>query len=148
MGDRTYVTLTVLKSQEKEAMSLFCYDPDEDWFEDQFSYFGFAEVNYGTLSFLSDLQAAGIAYDSRWEQGGDYEPGSESLRFSSSGEAIVKAFNDSAKNPDLSALVGLIDKPEDLKKYILKHHEEVSCLPWENQEEYGKLYRAKQLISS
>lgn len=148
MGDRTYVTLSVLKSQEQKASSLFTYSPDEDWLDDQLAHFGFPEVNYGNLGFLYELRAAGIAYDSRWESGGDYGPGTESLRFTQGGEAIENTVYDSGKNPDLQYLMDRIDKPEELRSYILKHHKEVTNLPWENQEEYGKLYQAKQLISS
>jgi hypothetical protein len=146
MGDRTYVTLSVLKTQEREAASHFPFDPEEDWLDDQLAHFGFPEINYGNLGFLFELRAAGIAYDSRWESGGDYGAGTESLRFTSLGEAIEKTVYDSGKNPDLGYLMDRIDKPEELRDYILEHYDEVTNLDWENQEKYGKLYQARKLI--
>ena len=34
-----------------------------------------------------------------------------------------------------------------LRAYILAHDERIKVLPWDNQVEYGKLYRTKQLIN-
>jgi len=149
MGDRTYVRLTVLKSQAEKAKKLF----DDYGAEDEYSrdpdevVFGFSEVNYGTLDFLDDLRDAGIAYDSSWEDGGDYTAGTASCRFTDEGDCVEKEIYDESLNPDLGMCMDRIDKPEELRKYIIEHNEKVRTLPFDNQEEYGKIYQAKKLIS-
>ena len=148
MGDRTTVTLTVLLSQENEAKELMNFEPEDSWEGDIHTYFEFQEVNYGTLDFLPQFKAAGIAYDSHWERGSEFGPGTKSLRFDSSGEAIEKEIYDCDKDPDIDVLMEAIDDPEKLRQLILSHHEEVTNLPWDNQQLFGQRYRAKQLITT
>lgn len=150
MGDRSYVTLSVLKSQAELAKAFMDYEPnDEGNFDgDRCTYFSFEEVNYGELEFLDALQAAGIAYLSEWEGGSEYGPGCTSCRFTAEGEAIIKSFDDSEINPHLHNLMELINQPKQLRNYILAHKELRTILPWDNQEEYGKLYRTTMLINT
>jgi hypothetical protein len=76
MGDRTHVTITVLKEQAEETKKIFDtngstyyqYDLDEPG---DHAHFLFAEVNYGELPDLVDLEAAGIAYTSHWDAGSE-----------------------------------------------------------------------------
>ena len=149
MGDRSYVTLSVLTSQAELARTLIEDFNDEITFDnDRCTYFTFEEVNYGELKFLDALQAAGIAYLSEWEGGNEYGAGCTSCRFTAEGEAIIKSFDDSEINPELYTLMELIDQPEQLRTYILAHKELRTILPWDNQEEYGKLYQATMLINT
>ena len=148
MGDRTTVTLSFLESQQDEALKHFDAEEADAWLQEPLAYHQFEEVNYGELEFLDKLKAAGIAYESEWDRGSDYGPGVQSVRFTADGEVIEKSvFNDEC-SIDVHDLMALLDKPEELKDLITSTHKAVSVLPWENQEEYGKLYRAKQLISS
>lgn len=148
MGDRTTVTLSVLESQEDKAREYFEFEDNEAWLDEPLSYHQFDEINHGELDFLHKLKAAGIAYESRWDRGYEYGPGVKSLRFTPDGNVVEKEIYDSECAIDLKSLMPLLDKPEELREYILTRHQEVSTLSWENQEEYGKLYRAKQLIST
>lgn len=149
MGDRTTVTLSFLESQQDEALKHFDYEiAEEAWCDEPLAYHRFDEVNYGTLHFLDKLKAAGIAYESEWEKGDQYGPGVKSVRFTADGEVIEKEVYNSECSIDVHDLLALLDKPEELKDLITSTHKAVSVLPWENQEEYGKLYRAKMLISS
>jgi hypothetical protein len=148
MGDRTTVYLDVLVSQADAAKKLFIYGPSDEYSNgDQFIEFEFTEINNGTLDFLDELQEAGIAYDSSWSPGHEYGAGTTFCRFTADGQAIKFDRYDSEAHPDLSCLMTRIDDPKALREFILEHHNNVTPLPWDNQEEYGKLYRTKQLIN-
>lgn len=148
MGDRTTVYLDVLASQADAAKELFDYEPEDARQNgDQFVEFEFHEVNYGTLDFLSELEKAGIAYDSSWSKGDEYEAGTVFCRFTADGEIIRLDRYETDINPSMGCLMKLIDDPDALREFILQHQRETTPLPWDNQEEYGKLYRTKQLIN-
>lgn len=150
MGDRTSVILTVLATQAEQAKQYMDYQANTTGSSDTglCTYFYFEEVNYGSLGFLDVLQAAGIAYISEWGDGSEYGSGAVSCRFTAEGEVVIKEIYDSAINPDIGNLLELIDQPDALRAYILHHRELRTVLPWGNQEEYGKIYRAKQLIEN
>jgi hypothetical protein len=150
MGDRTSVTLTVLTSQKAEAERIALADGYEaDHMSDagHVTYFSYYEVNYGELSFLPQLTAAGIAFDSDWDSGNEYGAGTEFMRFTPEGEAKGFSYSDEYFNPDLKRCMDLIDKPDELRAFILDHKDKVTPLPWDNQEAFGKIYRTKQLIT-
>jgi len=148
MGDRTYVTLWVKTVHADEVRPFADKEgyADEGTYEDSTS-FGFEEVNSGELSFLEELEKLGIAYDSSWEPGSEYGAGTSSARFTPEGVLQIKEIYDSDYNPRLQELMKLINSPDALKAYILQHQKEVTSLPWDNQVEYGKLYRAACLIN-
>jgi len=150
MGDRTYVTLTVPLAHKQEVLQICkCYSsPSEEQDIGQLCVMDFEEVNYGELPFLDKLQDRGIAYDSEWEDGGSYTKGGAYLRFNKEGEAIHKELYDNCHNPDISALMQLIDDPEALRKFILAHNEWLTIPGWENQVENGKTYQVMQLIKA
>jgi hypothetical protein len=151
MGDRTSVTLTVLKEQAIAAQAVFAdSEPDhkaENGGVIPVVYYSFYDVNYGDLPFLDALQNAGIAFDSEWDNGGDYTSGCDFCRFRPDGTVQRNSYSDEYKNPDLHRMMGLLDEPEALKAYILDHHKNITPLPWDNQVEYGKLYLTKKLIN-
>ena len=149
MGDRTSVTLQVLlvHAADVENILLEVNDSSEHNFKDErFHYYNFYEVNYGDLDFLPLLVEAGIAYNSQWDSGSEYGPGCEYCRFTSDGNVILKSISDSYINPCLDTLMGKLDDYAALKAFIIEHHNEVSVPSWEDQEEYGKIYKVKQLI--
>ena len=148
MGDRAQVALTVLAVDRKRAEKLFNDGPSyiEDEPPELHVIFTFDEVNYGNLDFLDELEEAGIPFDSRWESGDEYGPGCRTCRFNASGEPCRTEVSDEDRNPDLNTLLAKIDNHPELKQYILDHAKMVTPLPWENQVEYSKLYRAKKLI--
>jgi hypothetical protein len=153
VGDRTSVTLTVLTSQKAEAEKICMaagYEADHmsQEMDGSLTYFSFYEVNYGDLQCLNALTDAGIAHDSNWDNGSEFTAGCEFMRFTSNGETKGFSYSDEYFNPDLSRCMGLIDKPDELRAFILDHHDKVTALPWDHQEEFGKIYRTKNLISS
>ena len=147
MGDRAYVTLWVKTVHAGEATPI----ADKDDYEDtathaELTSFGFSEVNNGNLRCLRELEKLGIAYDSSWNAGSEFGAGTRSARFTPEGTIDIRTIYDADYNPSLAELLNRINSPDDLIAYILKHKEEVTPLPWDNQEQYGKLYRAACLI--
>lgn len=147
MGDRTSVTLTVLASQAELAKTLFKEDVDDCKDDPLLTDFYFEDVNYGVLDFLDDLEAAGIAYDSSWSNGGEYSSGTRFCRFTKTGELVSKELYDNARDVSLTLLLEFVDTPEKMKQVVLDHAEKVSIPSWDNQEEYSKLYRMRKLIT-
>ena len=149
MGDRTSVTLTVLRSQAAKAQELFSedYASDEDVSGDLLLYsWEFEDVNYGELQFLDLLEAAGIAYDSDWSNGSEYESGCASCRFTPEGKAIEKHLYGDNDNLPLYVLKQLMDDPVALRQRIVDLIEEHTVLSWDDQETYGARYRMRQLL--
>ena len=153
MGDRTYVNLTVLAIHEDRARALFGgYQPEDEETQWGLFRFGFSEVNYGELPFLSALQQAGIAYDSCWADGDDYPAGNRYLRFTEDGQVQVLTTVESTE--------GLIELGQVLQQvrqqgqslagvetWLLEQQAHYTPLPWIDQDTYGKRYRAIQLIT-
>lgn len=150
MGDRTTVVLSLLTSQVKEAEELLGYlhQSCNEECMDNITDFAFEEVNYGDLEGLVALEKASIAYESAWRAGCEYEAGTTSVRFTSEGEMIKKTIYDSDLSIPITDLMHLINQPGAILELIKNSNEEVQVLPWDNQEEYGKRYRARQLIST
>lgn len=146
-NDTTAVTLSVLSSQAEAAKRLFDTSADEEGIFGTEACFTFYDVNYGELRFLPELVKAGIAYDSDWERGDQYKAGTESIRFRPDGTVENKTIYEGDLAAPLCELLPLIDNHDELKKYILIRQEHFAVLPWDNQEEYGKLYRTIQLIN-
>lgn len=150
MGDRTSVSLTVLTAQAEDAKRIFGeaeFEVDHMSSDGGLSHFSFYEINYGNLPFLDELQNAGIAFDSCWDHGGDYGAGSDRCRFLSDGSVYRFETSDEYLNPDLHMLMKLLDRPEELKAFIIEHYDKVTPPSWDHQVEYGKLYKTKLLIN-
>ena len=147
MGDRTSVTLTVLLCHEEAAKSLFTFGPEHRSTHSHFAYHDFYDVNYGDLLFLDALENAGIPFDSDWDSGDEYGPGCESCRFTPDGSVIRKSISNDYINPPIATLMEKINDYTALKEFITKHHGEIFVPVWDNQEQYAKIYRTKQLIA-
>lgn len=154
MGDRTYVHLRVpaeLFAQAKEIAIKHDGEPHgEATDEDGVPFMGFEEVNYGELCCIKELQSAGIPYDMDWARGSSYEEGVQHCRFTETGELSLKVVMGSDHNINPGALADVIKKHDTLdavKDLLKRHHEAVDPPSWDNQVEYGKMYRARQLIA-
>ncbi len=147
MGDRTTVTLHVPKEYAGDATRLIGNGYWVKSEEDDFAYIVYEEINYGELPNLPLLIKAGIPYTYSWSSGCEYGEGAEYGRFTPEGEPDVKSFCDSKTAIDVERLHRLINKPEELIALICKEKAKYEVLPWDNQVEYGKLYRTKQLIT-
>lgn len=147
MGDRTTVTLTVPHDFANIVEEIDKANKREPSTEGNLIFLTYYEVSYGELHFLKKLKEQGIPYDSAWCDGGEYSSGTKSLRFTPEGEAIELEIYDDDANPKMGALMNLIDDPVALRQYILDHRASRPVLPWDNQVEYGKIYRARQPIN-
>lgn len=152
MADRTSVVLTILAEHLDEVKVMFEYQPNG---EDFISINGvkcvqlmFDEINYGTLKELPKLKAAGISYDSNWDDGDGYSEGGEYCRFTEEGEVVIKTIYGMDENTiPLHTLFENIADHAALRGLILAHKEALSFLPFDSQADYGKRYKTKQLLS-
>jgi len=154
MGDRTSVTLYFLACHKEKVDEILKRLDEEPESEDvgacdgePLCVYQYSEINYGTLDCLKPLAAAGIAYDSCWEAGGNYGPGSDYCRFNKEGEGFIKSIDEDELSIPVQILLAMVDRPSALIQYIKARHEQNSVLPWTNQAEYGPTYVAMQLIS-
>ena len=154
MGDRTYVHLHVpaeLFAQAKEIAIKHDGEPHgEATDEDGVHFMGFEEVNYGELCCIKELQSAGIAYDMDWAKGSEYDGGVQYCRFTETGALTLKTINGSDYYIHPSVLEKVIEEHNSLdavKDFLKRHHEATDPPSWDNQVEYGKMYRARQLIA-
>lgn len=148
MGDRVTVQLSLLIVHADAAREMFPYEPESENNDGELVDFEFSEVNYGDLGVESALQQAGIPYDKHWQQGGGFERGTEYARFTETGDIKVFSVYEIVENPDLSSLMALIDKPDKLRAFIVAHHNKVTPLSWDDQEEFARRFHARQLIAS
>ena len=150
MGDRTTVTLTVLKQHQQEAIDLIEDEqgkPSEiDQHDDETVTLIYEEVNYGTIEKLPALVRAGIPYSFEWGSGGSYCEGEEHLRFNADGTIVLTSFDKewpaNTIYECINAIKGHADPVAALKK-LLDSKQEPS---WENQLEHSNMARATNLI--
>lgn len=151
MGDRVAVTLTVLVEHADRVREIFepgCGEADNEEDLGDVIEFKFDQVNYGNLGVEAQLRAAGIAYDKDWQQGGEFEAGTEYVRFNEAGEIRNFDVYTDDENPDIDQLVQLCDKPDELVKFILDFKRSVTAGPLDAlQVEYGKRHQARNLIA-
>lgn len=154
MGDRTYVCLYVpaeLFEQAKEIAIKHDGEPSEEIIlNDKVHYMGFEEVNYGELDCIKELQSAGIPYDMEWAEGSRYEEGVQYCRFTETGDLTLKTVSRTDYYIQLSVLGKVIEEHNSLdavKDFLKWRNEAVNPPSWDNQVEYGKIYRTKQLIA-
>jgi hypothetical protein len=149
MGDRVSVYLTIPVELINIAVPLFSTKYyDENLSDDgKYMFYSFEECNYGNLSFTDKLIKHGIPFDKEWEEGSDFGAGNESYRYTPTGESIFNQVYRSSLSINIYNLLNLINNYEDLKEYILTKQKENEVLPWDNQIEYGRIHRARVLIT-
>ena len=147
MGDRTWVEIVVLKESLDQVKEIF-----NDFYDikivkgDFVSSLYFEEVNNGCIEEQDELTEKGIPYNYMWGNGDNYEAGSKYIRFTLEGEVKHIEYYKSELNPPIEKLLELVDQPEKLAQYVRQYSAEKTPLPWNNQVEYGKIYRTQQLI--
>ena len=147
MGDRTWVEITVLKESLDQIKEIFSDFYDIEIVEgDYLASLHFDEVNNGCVEEQDDLTEKGIPYNYEWGTGDNYNPGSKYIRFTPEGDLQHIEYYENELNPPLEKLLELVDQPEKMAQYVRQYSAEKTPLPWDNQVEYGKIYRARQLI--
>lgn len=153
MGDRTYVTLTVLTEHAIEAINLIQPEQGEpcDQYDDAggLTTLGYEEVIYGCIDALAKFAAAGIPYSVEWQSGGSYSEGEEHLRFTSEGVPVSTSQD---KDWPINVLLELqIAWQKDPGKPLDQHLQEainaVKDPSWENQLEHSKIARTRNLLN-
>ena len=145
MGDRTWVGIAVLN----ETLSLvegILPDDARIVYGASHTTFFFHEVNNGCIEEQDQLTDLGIPYNYEWGMGDNYNPGSKYIRFTPEGELQHIDYYENELNPPLEKLLELVSKPKELAEYVQQHSDNLTPLPWDNQVEYGKIYRTRQLI--
>lgn len=147
--DSSKVTLKIPRDALAEVTHVIgkmAYSEEQSTPAQVFRYLTFPNIKMGELRFLPQLRMLGIPYEAYWEKGAKYGAGTEYNRYDSSGKQVTKTVYDEHKNPDLTALMSMLHKPDMLQQYILEHYRKITPLPWTNQVEYGKMFRTINLI--
>lgn len=155
MGDRTSVTLTVPLEYSAEVRKLYADEELDDSNESKdLISFTFQDVNYGELPELDKLKELGIAFDSEWQKGGDFDSGSKHLRFDIHGvpiEAELTPFSHYIYADDIGKILkgagSMVFKLTAISQIYTIYADQQKNLSWANQVEFGKLYRVNKLIS-
>lgn len=158
MSDYAHVILTVLPVHEEQVLGIAGIDEYTPYYSNkdngELVDLYFEEVNYGELPFLYALMEQGIPYTSSWSSGDEFGEGEQTLRFTPEGVAIVKNLYKTDKYTHINYLEKLCKEYSDnselgvaLRKYVAGQRDTLEILPWKNQVEYGKRYRALQLIN-
>lgn len=145
MGDRTWVEIVVL-NETRSLVEEILPDATEINISLEFSSFYFDEVNDGYIEEQDQLTERGIPYNYAWGRGSNYDSGTMYIRFTHEGNLQCIKYYDNEFNPPLEKLLKLVSKPKELAKFVQQYANEKTPLPWNNQVEYGKIYRTRQLI--
>ena len=145
MGDRTWVEIVVLNETLPLVEKIL---PDDAEINTSLglSSFYFHEVNNGCIEEQEQLTDLGIAYNYEWGMGDNYNPGSKYIRFTPEGELQHIEYYANDSNPPLEKLLERVSKPKELAEYVQQYSDDITPLPWDNQVEYGKIFRTRQLI--
>lgn len=147
MSESTWVEIVILKEsldQVKEIFSdFYILEITED---ENFASLYFHEINDGYIEEQDELTLQGIPYNYEWGMGYEFDGGYKYIRFTPEGEVVHIEYYVTEVNPPLEGLSELLDTPKELVGYIRNFIKERTPLPWDNQVEYGKIYRARQLL--
>jgi hypothetical protein len=160
MSDRTSVSLTFLAVHYDQVVSFYEADwrpydiarNGQEYKGVSLSHLYFEDVNYGTLPYLDKLSDLGIAYSTSWDQGDEYDSGTDKALFNKDGELIEVSYDDGHLRLDHYVLKGILKlttgQLAEIKARVNQMDKLIEQIPWETQEEYGKRYRALKLIGA
>lgn len=148
MRDDTWAKLYVPTELTKAVKAVFDEASNENEINDALTELFYEEIDYGSLpSGVKDkLIAAGIPFDWEWGDGDYFGGGLLYIRFTETGELHLREVCNRDRNPNLKALLERIVKPDELVQFLKEHADNVTPLSWDNQVEYGKRYRMRQLL--
>ena len=90
--------------------------------------------------------AEGVAFDSYWEAGDEFESGAKHCRFTPEGKVIIKDILESQHSLPVHELKRLMQNHTDIMDYIKARLAFLAVLPWDNQVDYGKRHVICRLI--
>ena len=147
MGDPTWVEIVVLTESLPQVREFLGGENQFRWGTELTSLY-FNEVNNGCIEEQHELTKAGIPYNYEWGKGDYYSPGTKYIRFTPEGELEHIEYCESDINPPIEKLLELVPTPRELAEYVQQYSDEITPLPWDNQVEYGKRFRALQLLNT
>ena len=145
MGDRTWVEIVVLNTTLPLVEEILPDDAEISTSLEPSSFY-FHEVNNGCIEEQGQLTEMGIPYNYEWGSGDNYKSGFKYIRFTPEGDPQHIEYYEDEINPPLEKLLELVSKPKELAEYVQKYSDDITPLPWDNQVEYGKIYRTRRLI--
>lgn len=131
------------------------YEPTESTSPDTTGMivFCFDEVNHGYLPHLDKLTELGIPFDSEWGSGDDFRPGCLHNRYTHEGFQNLFVWREDQEliHPDaikkiLAAGGGIPQKLLAFQQLVDPYNKLCEYIKWDNQIQYGKLYRMNQLL--
>lgn len=99
------------------------------------------------LERLNDLANCGVAYNASWPDLDAFDGSDQYSRFSFSGELELFRIPHKKINPPLEHLMMRINDPDELQRYIIRHHKVVTPMDWFMQDYYEKIYLTKRLLT-
>lgn len=149
MGDRCDVYITIPEEYHGKVDHILA--PTDHWVTVHgLAEYLMVEVNYANIE--AETQALireGIPHSWYWTAGGDYDSGKGYVRFTPEGEVIYFDYDDPQTNPNVDEVIKLVETKtsEEVLEYLRKYKAKYSPQSWDNQVEYGKVYKLKQLVS-
>lgn len=98
--------------------------------------------------FLDTLLEAGIAYDAAYVSKYSDDRWVTHWRFTDDGLLVDKVTYENDNFLEVVELMHLINDEKALTDYILKAYKNLYVIPWDKQDEYGKIFQMKQLIDA
>lgn len=144
MGDRVSVTLTIRQSDFIKHKALF----EDEYFADfegvdffdvgtdgtKYADLQFNQVNYGDLSFESELCDKRVPYDKSWTSGDEFPSGVEHVRLTADGKWEFREFYaDNEGSIDIDAAINAYRKGE-IAVFLESKKRENSYMSWADQE--------------
>lgn len=159
MGDRTAVTLTFLHEHAEQVLAIIkkshCKPDPYRLIGDSLQQSDgviltslvFDEVNYGKLPFEDQLTEQGIACTC--DSNSEYTNTAfiRHSRYTKEGIHSYKFVDQEDYYVGVEYLMSLLSNTSQLNQYITDQYKRITPLKWTNQAEYGRLYRAVQLIA-
>jgi len=151
MGDRTNVSLCILKEDEAEIESLLGYF-DGKITEELFTEYDVTDVNYGNLDITETCIKKGIPFSFEWGAGYSYGPGTCNLRFDDNGIPMVVEYPFDYLQINVKIVNGLLQDfnttqdPTKIVKYLSDKTSNLTILPWKDQLRNRDIYKTKLLL--
>ena len=149
MGDRCDVYIQIPAEYKDQVTHIL--DPTQHWETVHgLAEFCIPEVNYANIEAETQaLTREGIPHSWYWTPGGGYDSGKGYVRFTAEGEVIYHDYSDPDVNPCIDHVIKLLETKtsEEVLEYLREYKAKYSPQSWDNQVEYGKVYKLKQLVS-
>lgn len=104
------------------------------------------EADSDLLRMGDHLAALGIAFDLQLPGDNHNEPETVYNRYGPTGAHEWKRMPTNGHNPPMDECITRIEDSDALRQFVLDHQAATTLQPWKHQIEYGKRYRARELL--